>query len=1208
MGGMGAVYEADDCERGERVAIKTLLDADPRALQRLKHEFRALQDIIHPNLVRLGELHEEDGQWFITMELVSGTDLLGYIRGDASSLPVADNGNGACETYDEARLRSAMRQLALGLRALHVAGKIHRDVKPSNVRVTPEGRVVLLDFGLLVDRSSARMSTEGNVVGSVAYMAPEQATAAHIEAAADWYAFGVTMFEALTGTTPFHGHNLQVLMEKMRSEAPPPSAFEQGIPADLDRLVVELLRIDPRERPPGEEVLRRLGANHTHVPNDSSHSTTLNGEGGPFFGRQSELARLTAAFGKVVSGHTVTVSVEGPSGIGKSALLARFVKQLSDSHPDALVLHGRCYERETARFKALDGIVDALASELSRMRRDERALLVPRRAALLKQLFPVLARVDVIARAPLVSDLARDAVEERRWMFAALRDLLFRLGEHRPLVIVIDDMHWADGDSLELLRALLEVTHEPPPKLLLLATAWHSWLNIGEFDSGAGSWPVKMHTIALAPLSDHEAEQLARGLLEHGNRADVDPGPIARESRGHPLFVAELTRRESLERRDSGALLTLEGAIWERAQTLPRPALHILKVLAIAAGPLPVTVLQLVSGLATDDLERNLGLLRLGAFSRSATGSSVRRVEHHHERVRAAVLEHLSHDERTALHASLAPVLEQEPGIDPEQVAQHYLDAHEPSKAADLFEVAARRAEEGFAFERAALLLRMQLELRPLAAPGRSDLYRRIGDALAKGGQAHAAADAYTQALEGAAETERARLRHLAATYYLRSGHVDEGLVHLAEVLQSVGLRMPKTRLTAILDFLWQRLCIRVRGYRVRLRDAAEIVPKALARIDALTSVAVGLAWVDGIRAAPLTAKALRLALSAGDPRRIIFGLTAEVAMVSLSARRPQQLCTKLLSRARSLAEKIDDVQSRGLVEVSEAHYRFNVADFSGCYEKSNEALRILDVPNVDAQWERASAHLFRILGLHYLGNTREMLRASAELMRDAEARRDRWLVSMLRMHNSQALLAGDFAAGRACIEDGYRLWREREPGLMHAVWTTASMALAVSERRWQEALAVRQREEGALRRSGTMRVRILVASIEVHTAAAHLQAYADTKRKTSLHAARASARALDSATAFGAALAAAVRAQVCLAEGTMEDALRFARDALHRLRALKTELYAALAAQLVGRLVGGDEGAALMAQAAGYFAREELRMPHVLGRPTMPYAFEPPG
>ncbi|MEZ4298569.1 MAG: protein kinase, partial [Polyangiaceae bacterium] len=154
-GGMGVVYEALDTERNERVALKTLRRLSANAVLRFKNEFRALQDIHHPNLVRLGELFEDAGQWFFTMELVHGTSFLDYVRPAASEpeAPVqlsineddeptlqheGENGTRAGQRaraskgYDEERLRSALGQLAAGLHALHLQHKVHRDIKPSN--------------------------------------------------------------------------------------------------------------------------------------------------------------------------------------------------------------------------------------------------------------------------------------------------------------------------------------------------------------------------------------------------------------------------------------------------------------------------------------------------------------------------------------------------------------------------------------------------------------------------------------------------------------------------------------------------------------------------------------------------------------------------------------------------------------------------------------------------------------------------------------------------------------------------------------------------------------------------------------------------------------------------------------------------------------------------------------------------------------------
>src|SRR5258708_1533388 len=234
---MGVVYEAIDVERGERIALKTILHHDAETVARVKHEFRALQDIHHRNLVTLRELVAETNDVFFTMELVDGVDLVTWVRGRGRPVPPSasptllepSRGRDATDTqpdidthgvpsasgaqplvqrepgaFDEARLRDAFGQMALGLSALHGAGKVHRDVKPSNVRVTGEGRVVLLDFGLVFDVDGAS-SSDGNVVGTPSYMAPEQAFSEPIGPEADWYAAGVVLSECLTGRRPFEG-------------------------------------------------------------------------------------------------------------------------------------------------------------------------------------------------------------------------------------------------------------------------------------------------------------------------------------------------------------------------------------------------------------------------------------------------------------------------------------------------------------------------------------------------------------------------------------------------------------------------------------------------------------------------------------------------------------------------------------------------------------------------------------------------------------------------------------------------------------------------------------------------------------------------------------------------------------------------------------------------------------------------------------------
>jgi len=167
---------------------------------------------------------------------------------------------------DIARLRDAFRQLAVGLMAIHAAGKLHRDVKPPNVIVTRSGRVVLLDFGVasdLADRSGH--GVESSMAGTPAYMAPEQATLARATPASDWYAVGVVLYEALATRLPFEGSAPAILFGKAQRTPPPPSAHVEGVPEDLELLAMDLLNADPERRPGGDEILARLEGARTSV-------------------------------------------------------------------------------------------------------------------------------------------------------------------------------------------------------------------------------------------------------------------------------------------------------------------------------------------------------------------------------------------------------------------------------------------------------------------------------------------------------------------------------------------------------------------------------------------------------------------------------------------------------------------------------------------------------------------------------------------------------------------------------------------------------------------------------------------------------------------------------------------------------------------------------------------------------------------------------
>src|SRR5262245_15392005 len=437
-GGFGIVYQAYDRMRNAVVALKILRQVDAAALYRFKREFRDLADITHPNLVTLYELFSDGGQWFFTMELVNGVDFLKYVWGnsftDISTAPTVSlvsrpsSREGASRKEQEItdlpplhldRLREGMRQLAEGLCALHEAGKLHRDIKPSNVLVTDEGRVVLLDFGLITELSPGwlRQDTERQIVGTPAYMSPEQGTGLQVSEASDWYSLGVVLYEALTGRLPFSGPFHQMILDKQEFEPLAPSELAPAIPEDLDTLCRSLLSRDPQARPSGREALRCLGGAQaaSSIPLVAPSSLT---RAVPFVGRERHLAALNDAFRATREGRAVIVRLHGSSGIGKSALALCFLEELQ-SREEVVVLQGRCYEQESVPYKGFDSVVDDLSQYLKRLPPQMAGTLIPDDFPALTRIFPVLRGVEVMMARRIDVDIP-DAQELRKRAFAAL--------------------------------------------------------------------------------------------------------------------------------------------------------------------------------------------------------------------------------------------------------------------------------------------------------------------------------------------------------------------------------------------------------------------------------------------------------------------------------------------------------------------------------------------------------------------------------------------------------------------------------------------------------------------------------------------------------------------------------------------------------------------------------------------------------------------
>src|SRR5262245_22747132 len=234
QGGFGTVYEALDRQRGVPVALKLLHAARPTALYRFKREFRTLADLTHPNLIALDELFSEGDRWFFTMELIRGQPIVEYIRHPPPDRP----------TLNEAIVRDVFGQLVDGLTAIHERGIVHRDIKPFNVLVSERGRVVVLDFGIAIELMPDEPSAS-TLLGTPAYMAPEQAWGYTLSPACDWYSVGVMLYQALTGELPFTGPAMEMLLAKQRAPAIPD---RPSVSPDLLALCIALLDPDPSRR------------------------------------------------------------------------------------------------------------------------------------------------------------------------------------------------------------------------------------------------------------------------------------------------------------------------------------------------------------------------------------------------------------------------------------------------------------------------------------------------------------------------------------------------------------------------------------------------------------------------------------------------------------------------------------------------------------------------------------------------------------------------------------------------------------------------------------------------------------------------------------------------------------------------------------------------------------------------------------------------
>ncbi len=680
-GGMGTVYDALDLDHGTRVALKTLTSWEPENLLRFKNEFRSVADLSHPNLVSLYELNRVEDLWFFTMDHIEGVDFLEWLRGAPAAVPqedtdtvvgspqaarnaqqdlIATSDATTCLPPSLPRVRDALAQLIAGVHALHQAGFLHLDIKPSNVLVDASGQVFVLDFGLIrrVDEPRKRAATDAgsiSISGTPMWMAPEQFTNAPIGAPADWYAVGLMLYWALTGVPAFPP--LAAKDKPVSRHAELVQAIERvaGVPVDLSELASALLQKDELQRPAGRTLLELT----------AGAETLATKQWAAFVGRGEELDVLRSAHAAVQEGGVKVVHVSGTSGLGKTALLRRFLHEVH-TESDTIALSGRCYERETVPYKGFDGLLDQLVTLLGNGALSPR---LPSRIVELVQVFPVLAGIPQIAveLEKVSTQESVGVVEQRRRAVDALCELFHNLALLRPVVLQIDDLQWADADSMGLLVQLLRRRELTRMMFVLSFRPEEARANavIAPYFAATSDLTSDLLSIELKPLAAQDAQTLASRQLDALSLARSGLAEaIAKESGGNPFFVEELAHfaTQSRDAHGDGPVSTgisLDDVLAARVKSLPRDQRSLVEVLSVANSPIPLHLAFEEAGLTSGAL-RSLWALRGRHLIRTTGAGANDLVELHHDRMRESVLRYLLPKRKDEIHLGLARAFKEE--------------------------------------------------------------------------------------------------------------------------------------------------------------------------------------------------------------------------------------------------------------------------------------------------------------------------------------------------------------------------------------------------------------------------------------------------------------------------------------------------------------------------------------------------------------------
>lgn len=571
-------------------------------------------------------------------------------------------------------------------------------------------------------------------------------------------------------------------------------------------------------------------------------------------------------------------------------------------------------------------------------------------------------------------------------------------------------------------------------------------------------------------------------------------------------------------------------------------------------------------------------------------------VETYHDRIRETVVRHLPPSRLQTWHRNLSRELEVAGHADPETLAVHFEAAGEAGKAGHYFGLAADRAAEALAFNRAAKLYRHALELRPADDAEGRRVHTRLGDALANAGRGVDAARAYQEAAVGAEQAELLELQRRAGYQFLICGHIDAGLSAFRDILDRVGMRLPRTPRRALLRLLASRARLRIRGLGFQERNAERVAPEALELIDISRSVAVGISVVDVIRGSDYQTRNLLLALRAGEPYRIALALGWEAVHSSCQGRPTHRRTTRLSASAEALARRIGNPHAEGMATLSAGAAGYLEGRFLKGLELLNRAESILREQCTGVVWELDTAKIFGLWALFYLGRIAELRTRSRRVFREAKSRGDRYLEATLGPYvGSMIHLADDDVKGaREVARKTLGRWSQQGFHIQHLCFYYGDLYTDLyaddAAGAWSRILATAPELKGSL----LLRIQHVRVDVFQHAGrCAVAAAVSSHDRSGLLRRAEVQARRLDrERVPWASAMAGLIRAGSVSVRGDLDRAARLLNEAVLKSDASGVALFAASGRRHLGRLLGGDEGRALIEQADSWMTGQSIRDP----------------